>query len=187
LGLIIIVSEGHKNSNLGFIIDMKAWYLIHSKPRQEKLTEENLQRQGYSTYLPMTSVRRRKRGKTVSEVGPMFPRYLFIQLSEETDDWRPIRSTFGVSNLVRFGQIPARVPDELITTLKVREDDKGLCILPEREYQKGDNVRIAEGPFEGYEAIFQSKNAKDRVSLLVRVIEQSINISVDQGVIEPLS
>ena len=166
--------------------EIKAWYLIYSKPRQEQLAQENLERQGYGTYLPVTSVRRRKTGKTVSEVGPMFPRYLFIHLSEQTDDWGPIRSTFGVSNLVRFGQIPLRVPDSLIAAIKVREDECGLCILPERDYIKGDNVRIAEGPFEGYEAIFQSRNAKDRVSLLIRVIKKDINISVDQRVIEPL-
>ncbi len=165
---------------------MKAWYLIHSKPRQEQLAQENLQRQGYGTYLPVTSIRRRKGGKTISEVGPMFPRYLFIQLSEKTDDWGPIRSTFGVSNLVRFGQLPARVPDYLISTLIVREDEAGLCILPEREYKKGDRVRIAEGPFEGYEAIFQSKNAKNRVSVLLTVIQNSINIELDQKVIEPI-
>ncbi len=166
---------------------MKAWYLIYSKPRQEYLAQENLERQGYGTYLPVTSVRRRKVGKSISDVGPMFPRYLFIQLSEKTDDWGPIRSTFGVSNLVRFGQLPLRVPVSLIKAIKVREDESGLCILPERDYKKDDKVRIAEGPFEGYEAIFQSRNAKDRVSLLIQIIEKSVNISVDQRVIEPLN
>jgi transcriptional antiterminator RfaH len=166
---------------------MKAWYLIHSKPRQESLAQENLQRQGYGTYLPVTTVRRRKGGKTVSEVGPMFPRYLFIQLSEKTDDWGPIRSTFGVSNLVRFGQIPSRVSEQLISALKLREDEAGLCILHGREFKKGERVRIAEGPFEGYEAIFQSKNAKNRVSLLLAVIQKSINIELDQKVIEKFS
>lgn len=164
---------------------MKAWYLIQSKPRQEYLAQENLERQGYGTYLPVTTVRRRRRGKSFSEVGPMFPRYLFIHLSEKTDDWRPIRSTFGVSNLVRFGQTPARVPDYLINNIRVREDETGLCILPERDFKKGDKVRIAEGPFEGYEAIFQSKTARDRVSLLLQVIQNSINIVVDQRLIEP--
>ena len=177
MGLIIIVWEGANDF-------MKAWYLVYSKPRQESTAQENLERQGYSTYLPVTSVRRRKGGKAISEVGPMFPRYLFIQLSEKTDDWGPIRSTFGVSNLVRFGQIPLRVPDNLIKAIKVREDVSGLCILPERDYKKGDKVRIAEGPFEGYEAIFLSKNAKDRVSLLLTVVQKTINIELDQRVIE---
>ena len=165
---------------------MKAWYLIHSKPRQEYLARENLERQGYTTYLPVTSLRRRKDCRTISEVGPMFPRYLFIQLSERTDDWRPIRSTFGVSGLIRFGQTPAQVPEHLINDIRAREDKTGLCILPEREFKKGDKVRIAEGPFHGYEAIFQSKSAKDRVSLLLKIIQNSIHIELEKGSIEPI-
>jgi transcriptional antiterminator RfaH len=165
--------------------DIKAWYLIHSKPRQEYLAQENLERQGYGTYLPVTTVRRRKDGKTVSEVGPMFPRYLFIQLSEKTDNWGPIRSTFGVANLVRFGQIPSKVPNYLISQLKLRENESGICVLPERDYKRGDSVRIAEGPFEGYKAIFQAKNAKNRVLLLLTLIQKVINIELNQEDIEP--
>jgi transcriptional antiterminator RfaH len=164
--------------------DIKAWYLVHSKPRQEYLAQENLERQGYGTYLPVTSVRRRKDGKTVSEVGPMFPRYLFIHLSEKTDDWGPIRSTLGVANLVRFGQTPTRVPNQLISKIKQREDAEGICVLPERAYKKGDSVRIVEGPFEGYEAIFQSKNTRNRVTLLLELLQNSINIELDQKVID---
>ena len=48
----------------------------------------------------------------------MFPRYLFIQLDRENDNWMPIRSTIGVQNLVQFGGIAARVPDNLISDLR---------------------------------------------------------------------
>lgn len=166
---------------------MKAWYLIHSKPRQEHIAKKNLERQGYGTYLPVTSVRRRKEGKTVSEAGPMFPRYLFIQLSEKTDDWGPIRSTLGVLNLVRFGQSPARIPDHLISTIKNCEDEDGLCVLPAREYKKGDRVRVVEGPFAGYEAIFQSQCSNDRVILLLRLAENSIKMRLDKSLLEMVS
>ncbi|NIN33844.1 MAG: transcription/translation regulatory transformer protein RfaH, partial [Gammaproteobacteria bacterium] len=59
---------------------MKSWYLIHTKPRQEKLAEENLERQGYEIYLPMAEIRRKRRGRSVRVIDPMFPRYLFIHL-----------------------------------------------------------------------------------------------------------
>ena len=80
-----------------YIVYMKAWYLIQSKPRQESIAQENLQRQGYDTYLPMAYLRRRQRGRFTTNTGPMFPRYLFIHLCSENDDWRPLRSTVGVS------------------------------------------------------------------------------------------
>ncbi|OGT30825.1 MAG: hypothetical protein A2W28_06680 [Gammaproteobacteria bacterium RBG_16_51_14] len=166
---------------------MKSWYLIHSKPRQERIAGENLERQGYAIYLPMAGFRRRHRGRSIHTIEPMFPRYLFIHLSDQADDWGPIRSTIGVSNLVHFGQIPALVPDALITNLRGREDEEGIQIIPAREFQEGDKVRIAEGPFEGYEAIFHSKTARDRVIVLLKIAENYARLKVDQTVIEPLS
>ncbi len=166
---------------------MKAWYLIHSKPRLEAVAREQLQRQGYETYLPLAPVRRRKRGRTFSDVGPMFPRYLFIHLSDKTDDWGPIRSTIGVTNLVRFAQSPARAPDTLITVLKQREDDKGIQCLAVTDFKQGDKVRIAEGPFEGYEAVFEAHSSKERVILLLQIAQKHINLKLDEALIEPLT
>lgn len=166
---------------------MKAWYLIHSKPRLEAVASEQLQRQGYETYLPLAPVRRRKRGRMFSDIGPMFPRYLFIHLSDKTDDWGPIRSTIGVTNLVRFAQSPARVPDNLIEALKQREDSKGVQILASTGFEQGEKVRIAEGPFEGYEAIFQAHTSKDRVILLLQIAEKQISLKLDESLIESLA
>jgi transcriptional antiterminator RfaH len=166
---------------------MKAWHLIYCKPRQESLAKENLEQQGYTTYLPMTSVRRRKAGKRVIEASAMFPRYLFIQLSDDTEDWGSIRSTLGVSSLVRFGQIPAKVPEALILDLKAHEDESGLCVLVAPDFVEGDKVRIADGIFEGHEAIFICKNGLDRVSLLLEVLQKSTNIELDQEFIEKIT
>lgn len=163
---------------------MKAWYLIHSKPNQEAIAKEQLDRQGYTTYLPMAEALRKRRGRGIKVVAPMFPRYLFIQLSNQTDDWRPIRSTIGVSTLVRFGTDPARVPDQLIKTLLDREDSEGVVALPKREYEKGQPVRIATGPFEGYEAVFSSAEPKDRVVVLLNIAENYIKININQSDIE---
>ena len=93
---------------------MEAWYLIYSKPQQERIARENLERQGYPSYLPLIRNRRRRQGRYISIIDPMFPRYLFVYLDDETDNWGPIRSTIGVTNLVRFGIWAARVPDSLI-------------------------------------------------------------------------
>ncbi len=42
---------------------MKFWYLIYSKPKDEKVAQENLERQGYETYLPLILGRTKRRGK----------------------------------------------------------------------------------------------------------------------------
>jgi transcriptional antiterminator RfaH len=166
---------------------MKCWYLIQTKTCQERLARENLERQGYTIYLPFAEIRRRRRGKTIRVIDPMFPRYLFIYLSDETDDWRPIRSTLGVTTLVRFGQVLAKVPGNLIASLRDRENDQGIQIIETPDYQSGDKVRIAEGPMEGYEGIFQCKTGKERVTVLLQIAEKAVSIQLSPEQIEPFN
>jgi transcriptional antiterminator RfaH len=163
---------------------MRSWYLIQTKPRQEYIAQENLERQGYRIYLPLAPVRGRRRGRTYTRIGPMFPRYLFIYLSEGVDDWGPIRSTLGVNCIVRFGQLPARVPEALIAVLREREDEKGLQSLPVKIPASGDVLRIAEGPLEGYEGLFYARTSKDRVIILIRLLEQYTKVDVAMDKIE---
>ena len=165
---------------------MKSWYLIHSKPHQERIARDQLERQGYETYLPFASVRRRRKGRSIRVVDPMFPRYLFIHLSNATDDWRPIRSTIGVSTLVRFGDMPAKIPDSLIMKLQQREDADGIQIIPDQEYRQGTRVRIAEGPMEGFEGVFQCRTGKERVLLLLEIAQKSVKIEIESSKIESL-
>lgn len=166
---------------------MHAWYLVYTKPQQERLALENLERQGYESYLPLVRVRRRRQGRYVKLVEPMFPRYLFMHLSDESDNWGPIRSTIGVSNLVRFGALPARVPDDLIRALRAREDDQGLQKIEPKELRPGDRVRIVEGVMAGYEAIFEAGTGRERVSLLLEIANTTARVQVSSHDIEPLA
>ncbi len=162
------------------------WYLIHCKPNQEDVARQQLERQGYETYLPVAPVLRKKRGKSVRVIAPMFPRYLFIHLGHGVDDWRPIRSTIGVSALVRFGMEPARVPEALVQAIKSREDGEGVVTLPKQAFEEGESVRIATGPFEGYEAVFDSTEPRDRVVVLLKIAESYVKININQSDIESL-
>jgi len=168
---------------------MKFWYLIHSKPKPkaEKVAQENLERQGYETYLPLIFGRAKRRGKTIKSIQPMFPRYLFIHLSDETDDWGPIRSTFGVSSLIRFGMTPAKIPETLINALKKSENTQGIHELPSKNLSAGDKVLIVEGPFEGYEATLFSQKSDDRVIVLLKIAENFVKVKLEQSLIEPLT
>lgn len=116
----------------------------------------------------------------------MFPRYLFIYLSKDTDNWGPIRSTIGVVSLVRFGQVPAAVPPELIALFKKREDVEGFQPLPTQQFRVGTKIRITEGGFAGYEAVFLATSGRDRVTVLLKVLGRRARASVDLQAIEPV-
>lgn len=163
----------------------KAWYLVYTKPRQEEVALTNLVRQGYGAYLPRVRQTRRRQGRRIEVVEPLFPRYLFIHLDAGTDNWGPIRSTVGVASLVRFGQEPARVPDALVGFLKEREGEAGLhdWAAP-GEIITGDRVRVAEGVFEGYEGILLARSSRERVLVLLDVLGKQVRAQVSPTQLE---
>ena len=165
---------------------MKSWYLIHTKPKQETIAKDNLERQDYIVYLPMAVIRRKRKGKSVRVVEAMFPRYIFIHLGNETDDWGSIRSTIGVSTLIRFGIEPAKIPQTLIDALIARENSEGIHELHAKDFKQGQEVVISEGPFEGHEALFASHESKERVSLLLKIARKTVKVKLRQELIEPL-
>ena len=168
-----------RDSNNSATIEGKSWYLIYSKPRGEELAVANLERQGYRCYLPRFKATRKVRGRLTTNIEPMFPRYLFISLDTSTDNWAPIRSTVGVTRLVRFGIEPALVPDTLIQALMDHEDAQGLLSPPRRDFEKGDRVRIFEGPFKDYEAIFLARNSSERVIVLLEILGKESRVAID--------
>jgi len=157
----------------------KRWYLVYAKPRQEELAKENLERQGYQSYLPLIRNPRRRLGRRVIRIEPMFPRYLFIRLDTETDNWAPIRSTVGVSKLVRFGMHPSPVPDELIEYLRSRDNSAGVQDLPMHVFKKGQKVVIEEGPFRGYEGIYMARTGQERVLVLLDIVGRTAKAQVN--------
>jgi transcriptional antiterminator RfaH len=165
--------------------DEKQWYLVYTKPRQEKVAQSNLVRQGYETYLPLIRQSRRRLSKRVTVTSSMFPRYLFIFLDKRIDNWGPIRSTLGVVSLVRFGQTPAKVPRELVRLLRSREDIEGIQVVPLDEYRPGSRIRITDGSLSGYEGLYLARSGRDRVTVLLDIMGKTARTRVDAAAIEP--
>jgi transcriptional antiterminator RfaH len=159
----------------------KRWYLVYTKPRQESVAEENLQRQGFEIWLPRLRMSRRRRRRWVDVVEPLFPRYLFIRLQAGGDDFAPIRSTRGVSGLVRVGMDPAQVPDPVVEALQQGADpDSGLLNPAPGRLARGDQVEVLEGPFAGLRGVFQLQSGEDRVVVLLDVLGQANRVKLSR-------
>lgn len=142
---------------------------------------QNLENQGYRCYLPLLPSEKIRQGAITIAGEPLFPRYLFIQLGLDmaSKSWAPIRSTVGVSRLVRFGSEPARVEESLICAL--REEESRLRNAPQRLFKKGDQVRLTEGAFTGVEGIFQIADGERRVLVLIELLGKPVSVSVSPG------
>ena len=156
-----------------------AWYLVHTKPRQEDVALANLQRQGYDCYLPQMRIERVRRRKAEIATEPMFPRYLFVRLdsSDQGKSWSPIRSTLGVSQLVHFGARAAKVDDALVDLLRQSEQAMPLDAM----FHSGDSVIITDGPFAGIEAIYQTADAERRAFILLEILSKPVLMQIDTG------
>ena len=152
------------------------WYLVHTKPRQERCALDNLQWQGYECYFPTMPAEKLRLGKLGVVDQALFPRYLFIQLGQgpAAQSWTPIRSTKGVSRLVTFGTTPAKVDDALITLL--RNQEALVQAEPDRLFKPDERVRITAAPFIDIEGIYQMTDADQRVMVLIELMSKPVKI-----------
>lgn len=156
------------------------WYLIHTKPSAEATAKFNLERQGYEIYLPRLQQAMPLRRQQRERIVPLFPRYLFLRLREGCQPLGPVRSSAGVSNVVRFGSSYAIVADEVVGKLRSRADPvSGLHRLSSpAPLMHGDAVRLAAGPFDGLEGIFQRQNGCERAVVLLSLLGQETPVCV---------
>lgn len=154
------------------------WYLLFTKPRQEKCALENLERQGFQCYLPTLPSEKLRQGLLTVSDEPLFPRYLFIRLGQgdSAKSWAPIRSTKGVSRLVSFGIESARVDDGLIELLRTQE--ASVQAEPERLIKPGERVRLTDAPFAGIEGIYQMADGEHRVIVLIEILSKHVAVRV---------
>ena len=149
------------------------WFLIYTKPRQEERAKENLENQGFETFLPIIAFEKIKQPKLYS-LKPMFPRYLFTQYNGEKSNWAHVKSTRGVSHVITFGDKLTEVPNSVIDYLKSKVDDNDVLKLQttRKTFQKGDELVIKQGVFQGKDATFLSMSGKERVRVLLSLMNR---------------
>ena len=148
---------------------MKNWYLIKTKPRQEKKAKQNLENQGYVAFCPITKIK--------DQLVVLFPSYLFVQLNEKTQNFSPIYSTKGVSYFVKFGLNFAKVPTSVIKFIKTNQHITTEKLINLNKFNSGDKVQISDGVFKNWVAIFKCYKPDERVILLMNLLgnEQSLS------------
>lgn len=148
-----------------------AWFLAQLKPNCAAIAEKNLKRQGFVTFLPLEEETRKRGGKFVTATRPLFPGYIFVAFNPARGHWRAINATQGITRLVSFGAVPARVPLELVSQLILRCDAGGkLLPIEAQTLAPGDRVRLRTGPFTDFVAEVDRIAPDRRVWVLIDLL-----------------
>jgi transcriptional antiterminator RfaH len=147
---------------------MKNWILLQTKLRKEDFLWGEICARGIECFYPKIKVitinpRARK-------IRPYFPGYLFVNIDSASASAAELRWLPGASGWVRFGESPAAVPDSVVEGIRRHVDalNEGGGVAAVKRMKPGQAVEIMEGPFAGYEAVFDahlSGNARVRVLL----------------------
>lgn len=157
-------------------ISQQWWYVVQTKPRQELRARANLENQAFDVALPMLTLERIKRGKRTPTTEPLFPGYIFVKLPDYSQNFHKIRSTFGVTKLVIFGDTPARLSDELVTQMLSLTGDSPEVKELQRHAtpQPGDKVEILDGPFKGLFAEVLKLDGASRCIVLLDFLHKQV-------------
>ena len=161
------------------------WYVAQTKPRQEDIALVNLERQGYVVNLPR--IPRIKPSPRLPDTEVLFPGYIFFAPHAATQSISPVRSTTGVSRLVRFGQeaatLSASVLDQILSFIDDRRAAPGGLVAHVNRLKEGAAVQITQGPFAGLEGLV-SCVATDRVMVLLEIMGKAQNLAFEPRFVE---
>src|ERR1051325_357506 len=166
------------------------WYVIHTNPRQEDRTSNNLQAINIETFTPRLKEQRVNQftGASTDVIKPLFPRYIFARFEMEKMFYK-VRYTRGVYNLISFGDFPTTVDDEIISHIRQRTADDGFVRINET-LMPGDTVEVTEGPLKKLTGIFKRQMSdSERVMILLDLVSYQAHIEIDRNYIRrsPLS
>lgn len=166
--------------------DLSHWFAVYTKPRQERTALVNLEGQSFECYLPMTDAPRRRRvGSNETRAVPLFPRYLFLNADPDVQNMASVRSTRGVTGLVRAGFELINVPSAIIAGLKSRmHPETGSIALDIIALANGDTVRVVDGPFAALEGIFQERRGRTRSLMLLEFLGREIQVDIDTQLLQ---
>ena len=151
---------------------LKSWTIVQFKPNAHKFAERNLNQQGFNTFLPFEKVIKYKNQKYTFVKRPLFPGYMFVTFDKRNMDWHKINNTYRVSKVLISNNMPYLLPDTFINKMVLQCNQSGV-FLPNKNFSKGDLVRIISGPFDNFLATVESIDKNQRVWILIELMGQS--------------
>lgn len=135
----------------------KNWYVVHTYSGfeekvklsiEEKTEKKGLNEQITRILIPTERVIELKGGKKRESDKKFYPGYILVEMELNDETWHLIRSTPRVTGFVG-GTKPVALSEEEISVI-LQQIEKGPVPQVKTQFQKGESVRIIDGPFTNF-------------------------------------
>lgn len=165
----------------------KAWYVVHTQTGHEDKVREkillNIETQGFGdrvfdVLVPTESVVEVKQNKKILRKRKFFPGYVLVHMNLTSESYWFIKNIVGVTGFLGDPN-PVPLPEEEIAGIVELTDGNGK---PKHmvEFERGESVRITEGPFKHFIGVVEEVNEqKNKLKVMVTVFDRATPVEVD--------
>lgn len=151
-----------------------AWFVLHTKSRQEKKVAADLQAMGIAHYLPLVAYRRRYEKRVATVDLPLFAGYVFLHGT--------LDNAYEIDRTRRIVQV-IRVPNQAQVEWELANIHLALsqqAVLDPYPYlQKGVRVEVRSGPMRGLQGLIEDRTQRDRLILQVEMLGRAMSMEID--------
>ena len=135
----------------------KNWYVVHTysgfEEKVKLAIEEKARLKGLAEKISRILIPTEKvielRGKKKKETDKKFyPGYILVEMELDDETWYLIKNTMRVTGFVG-GTKPVQIPEEEVDVI-IQQLEKGPAPVLKTRFEKGENVRITDGPFSNF-------------------------------------
>jgi len=135
----------------------KNWYVVHTysgfEEKVKLAIEEKARLKGIQDSIGRILIPSEKvieiRGKKKKESDRKFyPGYILVEMELDDETWYLIKNTLRVTGFVG-GTRPVPIPEEEVDVI-IQQLEKGPAPVVKTHFEKGENVRITDGPFTNF-------------------------------------
>lgn len=158
---------------------MKSWYVVHTQTGLEdkvktslenKITQEGCADLIDRVIIPTEQVSEVRAGKKKISQRKFFPGYLLVEMELNEKTYMLIKTTPGVSGFIGLGKKPMPLPQVEVDNILKRTQETQLKPSPKTIFEKGEQVRVIEGPFVNFNGTIEDihpEKGKLRVSVSI--------------------
>jgi transcriptional antiterminator NusG len=175
----------------------KNWYIVHTYSGFENKVKESLQQrvQAYGLQdqigdilIPTEDVFEKRAGGGVKKTARrFFPGYILVEMNMTDNAWHVVKNTPKVTGFVGAGAKPTPLTKEEVEQILTQVRTAAEKPKPKYTFEKGDEVRINEGPFAGFNGVVDEVNAdKNTLKVMVTIFGRSTPVELDFLQVEKL-